>query len=73
MRLQASAFKGCLAKFEPPTLLVLGYNPAQTFLDEGFQGGSLTMRQLACFFKNTIWYLYGCFHMYNHIMAYGRL
>ena len=71
MRLQSSAFKGCLAKFEPAALFALGYNPAQTFLDEGFQGGSLPMRQLARFFKNTIWYLYGCFHMYNHFIVYG--
>jgi hypothetical protein len=27
--------------------------------------------QLACLFKNSVWYLYGCFHMANHITVYG--
>jgi len=46
-----------------------GDNPTKPFLDEGFQGGLLPVGHLAGFFKKAVWYLYGRFHMANHIIS----
>lgn len=68
MRLQAFAFERRLSEPESIAAFVLRDNPAETLFDEGLQGSPLPVGDLSGFLKETIWYLYGCLHMANHII-----
>ena len=73
MRLQAFPFERGFAKLEAFTLTVFGDDPAEPGLDKGFHGCVLLPRHVARFLEKAIRYLYGCLHMANHIMLYGRM
>lgn len=70
MRLQTVALESGLSKAEPSTPFAFRDNPAETLFDKGFQSCPLLVGQLAGLLKEAIWYLYGCFHMANHIIIY---
>lgn len=73
MRLQTVALEGGLSEAEPLTLFPFGNDPTETLLDKGLQRCSLSVGQLASLLKQTIWYLYGCFHIDNHIARYTKM
>ncbi len=69
MRLQAPALVRGLSELETTAPLTFGYNPTQTFFNKGLQGRVFLVSQLARFFKEAIWYMYGCLHTVNHIIS----
>ena len=73
MRLQTIALEGGLSETEPLTPFPFGNDPAETLLDKGLQSCSLSVGQLASRLKKAIWYLYGCFHIDNHIALYTKM
>jgi hypothetical protein len=68
MSLQSVAFECSLSEPEAVTSLVLRNDPAETLFDKGLHGGPLSVGHLSGFFKEAVWYLYGCLHMANHII-----
>ena len=73
MRLQTIALEGGLSETEPLTPFPFGNDPAETLLNKGLQRCSLSVGQLASLLKKAIWYLYGCFHIDNHIALYTKM
>ena len=67
--LQTFPFKRGFSDPEPVSSLMLRNNPPETLFDEGLEGSPLSVGQLTSLFKEAIWYLYGRFHMANHIVA----
>jgi hypothetical protein len=53
--------------------LMFRYHMPEPLFDKRFQCCLLTLSQLPGLFKKTIWYLYGCLHMANHIISYGMM
>lgn len=73
MRLQAVALESGPSETELTTPFAFGDNPAQTLFDKGLQSCPLSVGQLTGFLKEAIWYLYGCFHMSNHIIVSNQM
>ncbi len=73
MRLQAVPLESGPAEAEPTTPFPFGDNPAQTLFDKRLQSCPLSVRQLTSLLKEAIWYLYGCFHMANHIIVSAQM
>jgi hypothetical protein len=71
--LQTVALERGLSETEPLTPFPFGNDPAETLLNKGFQRCSLSVGQLASLLKKAIWYLYGCFHIDNHIARYTKM
>jgi hypothetical protein len=62
-----------LTEFEPPPPLAFGDDTTKTFFHKGFQRCILLVGQLASLFQKAVRYLYGCFHMADHIILYGKM
>jgi hypothetical protein len=73
VRLKAIAFERCLSKLKMATPLMLGNNAPQPFFDKSLKGSTLAVGQLPGFFEKPIWNLYGCLHVVNHIILYGKM
>ena len=73
VRLQPVALESGLPEPEATAALTFRDSPAETLFDNGLHGCLLSVCQLSHFFKKTIWYLYGCLHMVNHITLYGKM
>jgi hypothetical protein len=73
VRLQPVSLESGLPEPETATALTLRKGPTKTLFDNGFYGSLLSLCQLPHFFVKTIWYLYGCLHMANHITLYGKM
>jgi len=73
VRLQTVAPERGLSETEPLTPFPFGNDPTETLLDKGLQRCSLSVGQLASRLKKAIWYLYGCFHIDNHITLYTKM
>lgn len=73
MRLQSVSLESGLSESETAAALALRKGPTETLFDNRFYGSLLTLCQLPHFFVKTIWYLYGCLHMANHIILYGKM
>ena len=73
MRLQPVSLESGLPESETSAALTLRKGPTETLFDNGFYGSLLSLCQLPHFFVKVIWYLYGCFHMANHIILYGKM
>jgi hypothetical protein len=71
--LQAFPFECGFSEPESVASLALSNNPAETLFDEGLQGGSLSVGHFAGFLKEAVWYLYGRFHMADHITAHSNM
>ena len=73
VRLQPVSLESGLPEAETSAALTFRKGPTETLFDNGFYGSLLSLCQLPHFFVKIIWYLYGCFHMANHIMLYGQM
>jgi hypothetical protein len=67
MGLQALSLEGGLSKPKAAPPFAFGYHFSKSLFNKGFQRCPLSMRQLACLFKEAIWYLYGRLHTANRI------
>ena len=68
MRLQTVALERGLAEAESVTPFAFRDNPAKPLFHQGLQRCPLPMGYLAGLLKKAIRYLYGRFHMANHII-----
>ncbi len=66
--LQSVALESGLAEPEAAAVLTFGGRPTETRFDNGLHCRLFPVGQLSHFFIKTVWYLYGCFHMYNYII-----
>ncbi len=73
MRLQTLALESGLSVPESGVPFAFGDNPAESLFDKGLQRRPLAVGQLASLFEEAIRYLYGCFHMENHITPYTKM
>jgi len=73
VRLQPVPLESCLPESETAATLSLRKVSTEALFDNGFYGSLLSLCQLPHFFVETIWYLYGCLHMGNHIILYGKM
>jgi hypothetical protein len=73
VRLKSVSLESGLPESETFAALTLGKGEAETLFDKGFYGSLLSLCQLPHFFVKTIWYLYGCLHMVNHIISYWKM
>ena len=73
VRLQPVALESGLPEPEATAALTFRDSSAETLFDNGLHGCLLSVCQLSHFFKKTVWYLYGCLHMVNHITLYGNM
>ena len=73
VRLQPVPLESCLPESETAAALSLRKGPTEALFDNGFYGSLLSLCQLPYFFVKVIWYLYGCFHMANPIILYGKM
>ena len=65
--MQTVASERGLSEAEALTPFPFRNDPTETLLNKGLQRCSLSVGQLASLLKKAIWYLYGCFHIDNHI------
>jgi len=73
VRLEPGSLEGGLPEPESTPALPFRHNTAQTHFDNNLHRCMLLLGELSYFFKETIWYLYGCIHMANHITEYGNM
>jgi hypothetical protein len=73
VRLQPGAFESGLPETEATAALTFRDRPAEALFDNGFHCCSLLVCQLSHLIIKTVWYLYGCLHMANHIKLYGQM
>jgi hypothetical protein len=73
VRLEPVSFETGLPESERAASLSLREGPTETLFDNGFYGSLLSMCQPPDFFVKIVWYLYGCLHMGNHIILYGKM
>jgi hypothetical protein len=73
MRLQSFSLETGLPESERTAVLTFGKGPTETLFDNGFYGSLFSLCELPHFFIKTVWYLYGCLHMANHIILYGKI
>jgi hypothetical protein len=74
MGLEALAFKGGLAERIPGGLSAsaLRHDFPEALFDQGFQSRFLLLSDLPGLIKQTVWNMYGCLHMANHIISPSR-
>jgi hypothetical protein len=68
VRLQPISLETSLSESETANALAVRKGPTEALFDNGFYGSLLSLCQLPHFFVKIVWYLYGCFHMANHII-----
>ena len=73
VRLQPAAFESGLPEPETAAALTFRDSSTETRFDNGLHCCVLSVCQLSHFFMNTVWYLYGCLHIANHIILYGKM
>jgi len=73
MRLQTLAPESSLSQAEPAAPFTFGNDAPQTLDHQSLQCRLLPVGQFAGLLKETVWYLYGCFHMANHIIVDIRM
>jgi hypothetical protein len=73
MRLKAVSLESNLSKAKALSAFALGDDLSKALFDKTLQGRSITVGQLSRFFKQTIRYLYGCFHTFLYIILYGNM
>ena len=73
VRLQPVALESGLPEPEATAALTFRDSPTEALFDNGLHCCSLSVCQLSYLIVKTVWYLYGCFHMANHIILYGKM
>jgi len=73
MRLKAISLESRLSEPEAPSALAVGDDFSKTLFDKDFEGRSITVGHLSRLFKQTIRYLYACFHISLYIILYGSM
>jgi len=71
--LKSFSSERALAELELAPLPVFRYDTAKAFFHKGLKGRVFFGGKLAGLFQQAIGYLYGCLHMANHIILYGRM
>jgi hypothetical protein len=72
VRLETIAFECSLSELEVTPTLPFRHNLAQALFYDDLHGCALLVGKCSNLFKKAIRYLYGCLHMANHIIAYGK-
>ncbi len=72
MWLQSLAAETRIAKLKVLPATPLCDDAPEALFDEFFKGSPIALRQFARFFEEIVGDLYGCLHMANHIIPYGR-
>jgi len=73
VRLQSFSLESGLTKPEVTAALPLRNNTAETLFDKSLDCRLFALGQFPHLIIKTIRYLYGCFHMANHITSYGMM
>ena len=73
VRLQPVALESGLPEPEATAALTFRDSPTEALFDNGLHCCSLSVCQLSHLIIKTVWYLYGCLHMANHITLYGKM
>ena len=67
-RLQTLALESGPSENETVAPFAFRKNPAEPLFHQGLQGCPISMSQLANLLEEAVRYLYGCFHMADHII-----